>query len=85
MKLRHDDPVAMKNFILCVQNRMNALKATSEDGKANIKSKRVCSLHSSFRNFSANLSLFAIVYLVILADGVYARNHMRYQEQQKKP
>lgn len=61
MKLRHDDPVAMKNFILSVQNRMNELKATSEDGKSNINNKRVCCLYGSFRNFSVNLRLFAIV------------------------
>ncbi|KAL6342941.1 hypothetical protein AAG906_016961 [Vitis piasezkii] len=41
IKLRHDDPVAMKNFILSVQNRMNELKATSEDGKSNINNKRM--------------------------------------------
>ncbi|KHG04814.1 Nucleolar MIF4G domain-containing 1 [Gossypium arboreum] len=36
-----DDPVAMKNFILCVQNRVNELKALSGDGEAKINGKRM--------------------------------------------
>lgn len=41
MKIRGDDPVAMKNFILCVQNRVNELKALSGGGEAKINGKRV--------------------------------------------
>ncbi|MBA0803516.1 hypothetical protein Gohar_013719, partial [Gossypium harknessii] len=41
MKIRGDDPVAMKNFILCVQNRVNELKALSGDGEAKINGKRM--------------------------------------------
>ncbi|TYI02407.1 hypothetical protein ES332_A11G265400v1 [Gossypium tomentosum] len=41
MKIRADDPVAMKNFILCVQNRVNELKALSGDGEAKINGKRM--------------------------------------------
>lgn len=41
MKIRADDPAAMKNFILNVQNRVNELKVSSGDGQENIISKRV--------------------------------------------
>ncbi|KAK9289580.1 hypothetical protein L1049_007736 [Liquidambar formosana] len=41
MKLRGDDPAAMKNFILTVQNRVNELKASSGDGQAKIDNKRM--------------------------------------------
>lgn len=41
MKIRGDDPGAMKSFILSVQNRVNELKASPDDGKKNINSKRV--------------------------------------------
>lgn len=46
MKLRGDDPGAMKDFILGIQNSVNQLKSHSagqEDGKAEIHSKRVSS------------------------------------------
>lgn len=42
MKLRGDDPTAMKNFILSVQNRVNELKASSGDGQDKNNNKRVC-------------------------------------------
>ena len=42
MKLRGDDPAAMKDFILSVQTRVNELKAASGDAEANAHSKRVC-------------------------------------------
>lgn len=44
MKLRSDDPSAMKDFVLGIQNRVNELKSLSEskeDGKSKINSKRV--------------------------------------------
>ncbi|XP_041024108.1 nucleolar MIF4G domain-containing protein 1 isoform X2 [Juglans microcarpa x Juglans regia] len=41
MKIRSDDPSAMKNFILSIQNRVNDLKASSGDGQQNINSKRL--------------------------------------------
>ncbi|KAE8699220.1 MIF4G domain and MA3 domain-containing protein isoform 1 [Hibiscus syriacus] len=41
MKIRGDDPAAMKNFILCVQNRVSELKAPSGDGEAKINGKRM--------------------------------------------
>ncbi|OAY62973.1 Nucleolar MIF4G domain-containing protein 1 [Ananas comosus] len=44
MKLRGDDPSAMKDFVLCIQNRVNVLKSYSEgtqDGNPNINSKRM--------------------------------------------
>ncbi|KAK2984666.1 hypothetical protein RJ640_006649 [Escallonia rubra] len=41
MKLRGDDPVDMKNFILSVQNRVNELKASSGDEQANTRGKRM--------------------------------------------
>jgi nucleolar MIF4G domain-containing protein 1 len=47
MKLRGDDPGAMKDFILSIQNSVNQLKlhsAVREDGKADIHSKRVSCL-----------------------------------------
>ncbi|XP_038982508.1 nucleolar MIF4G domain-containing protein 1 isoform X2 [Phoenix dactylifera] len=44
MKLRSDDPTAMKDFVLGIQNRVNELKSLSErkeNGKSNINSKRM--------------------------------------------
>ncbi|KAJ7976415.1 Nucleolar MIF4G domain-containing protein 1 [Quillaja saponaria] len=41
MKIRSADPVAMKNFILSVQNRVNELKASPADGQDKINSKRM--------------------------------------------
>ncbi|KAJ8421630.1 hypothetical protein Cgig2_021930 [Carnegiea gigantea] len=41
MKLRGDDPAAMKDFILSVQTRVNELKAASGDTVANTHSKRM--------------------------------------------
>jgi len=41
MKLRADDPAAMKDFILSVQNTSNKLKASSEDDNEKKNSKRV--------------------------------------------
>ena len=46
MKLRRDDPAAMKDFIQSVQNRVKELKATSGDGKSNINNKRVCFVYN---------------------------------------
>lgn len=40
MRLRRDDPVGMKNFIISVQNRVNELKA-SESGQSHTCSKNV--------------------------------------------
>nr|XP_016497732.1 PREDICTED: nucleolar MIF4G domain-containing protein 1-like [Nicotiana tabacum] len=41
MKLRGDDPVGMKNFIVSVQNRVNELKASSGEGQSNTIGKRM--------------------------------------------
>ncbi|KAF5937939.1 hypothetical protein HYC85_025445 [Camellia sinensis] len=41
MNLRGDDPAAMKDFVLSVQNRANELKASSGNGQANTSSKRL--------------------------------------------
>lgn len=41
MNLRSDDPIAMKNFVLNVQNRANELKASPESGQRNANSKRM--------------------------------------------
>ncbi|RZB47450.1 Nucleolar MIF4G domain-containing protein 1 [Glycine soja] len=41
MKLRADDPAAMKDFILSVQNTSNKLKASSEDDNEKKNSKRM--------------------------------------------
>lgn len=46
MKLRGDDPTAMKDFILGVQNKVNELKSLSgsiPDGQPKINNKRVFS------------------------------------------
>ncbi|XP_035545661.1 nucleolar MIF4G domain-containing protein 1-like [Juglans regia] len=48
MKIRSDDPSAMKNFILSIQNRVNELKASSGDGQQNIHSKRISLLNMEF-------------------------------------
>lgn len=44
MKIRADDPAAMKNFILSVQNTSNKLKASSGDDSEKKNSKRVSML-----------------------------------------
>lgn len=44
MKLRGDDPTAMKDFVLSIQNRVNEAKLLSEskqDGNLKINNKRV--------------------------------------------
>uniref|UniRef100_A0A2P2KZS7 Nucleolar MIF4G domain-containing protein 1 isoform X2 n=2 Tax=Rhizophora mucronata TaxID=61149 RepID=A0A2P2KZS7_RHIMU len=41
IKIRADDPAAMKNFIQSVQNRVNELKASSREGQTNIDRKRI--------------------------------------------
>ncbi|VVA20253.1 PREDICTED: nucleolar MIF4G [Prunus dulcis] len=41
MKIRADDPLAMKNFIQSVQNRVNELKASYGDNQDNTNSKRM--------------------------------------------
>ncbi|XP_052728744.1 uncharacterized protein LOC108329092 isoform X2 [Vigna angularis] len=41
MKIRVDDPAAMKDFILCVQNTSNKLKASSGDDSQKKNSKRM--------------------------------------------
>ncbi|PON45563.1 Armadillo-type fold containing protein [Parasponia andersonii] len=41
MKIRADDPLSMKNFILGVQSRVTELKASSGEGQENINSKRM--------------------------------------------
>ncbi|XP_052186398.1 uncharacterized protein LOC127797491 isoform X2 [Diospyros lotus] len=41
MNLRSDNPSAMKNFVLCVQNRANALKGSSENGQKITSNKRM--------------------------------------------
>ncbi|XP_009616414.1 uncharacterized protein [Nicotiana tomentosiformis] len=41
MKLRGDDPVGMKNFIVSVQNRVNELKTSSGEGQSNTIGKRM--------------------------------------------
>ncbi|KAI7993104.1 Nucleolar MIF4G domain-containing protein 1 [Camellia lanceoleosa] len=41
MNLRGDDPAAMKDFVLSVQNRANELKASSGNGQADTSSKRM--------------------------------------------
>lgn len=47
MKLRGDDPGAMKDFVLGIQNSVNQLKlhyGVGEDGKTDIRSRRVSCL-----------------------------------------
>ncbi|XP_031094036.1 nucleolar MIF4G domain-containing protein 1-like isoform X2 [Ipomoea triloba] len=41
MKLRGDDPVGMKNFIISIQNRVNELKTLSRDAQSSLDSKRM--------------------------------------------
>lgn len=87
MKIRADDPLAMKDFILNVQNRVNELKASSAEGRSNINSKRVSlyalfSLLLSYRknillNFLKNYFISSDLFcLVIILDGVHACNHI---------
>ncbi|KAH7666317.1 hypothetical protein IHE45_13G093400 [Dioscorea alata] len=46
MKLRGDDPTAMKDFVLDIQNRVNELKNSNlmQDAKSKINSKRMQSM-----------------------------------------
>lgn len=41
MKIRGDDPTAMKNFIQSVQSRVNELKSSSGEDQAKMIGKRV--------------------------------------------
>ncbi|XP_022966215.1 nucleolar MIF4G domain-containing protein 1-like [Cucurbita maxima] len=41
MKIRGDDPCAMKNFIVSVQSKVNEVKAASRDDQQNINGKRM--------------------------------------------
>ncbi|KAJ4839289.1 hypothetical protein Tsubulata_035582, partial [Turnera subulata] len=41
MKVRGDDPISMKNFIQSVQDRVNELKTSSQQGHTHISSKRM--------------------------------------------
>ncbi|VFQ95346.1 unnamed protein product [Cuscuta campestris] len=41
MKLRGDDPIAMKNFIMSIQNRVNELKTLPTATQSNLNSKRM--------------------------------------------
>lgn len=51
MKIRADDPAAMKDFILGVQNRVNELKASSGAGQENRNGKRVRYLLTLYLKF----------------------------------
>lgn len=70
MKLRSDDPAAMKDFIVSVQNRVNELKSNSETNDASKGGRRVCLLYNSS---SYSYFLFSVIILLaLLPDGVYA-------------
>lgn len=70
MRLRGDDPVGMKNFIISVQSRVNELKAASENGQSNLSSKRV--MHGLVLNYDF-LRLFPTSLTSgICVDGVHA-------------
>lgn len=53
MKIRGDDPGAMKSFIASVQNRVNELKASPDEGEKNINSKRVSCQFISSKNINS--------------------------------
>lgn len=71
MKIRADDPLAMKIFIQSVQNRVNELKASSGAGQAFINNKRVSFCHEKFSETYLFINS-RNVYQVILADGLHA-------------
>ena len=73
MKIRADDPLSMKNFILGVQSRVNELKASAGEGQKKINNKRV-SLYMFFllKFLLSLLPELVIIYLVVTADGVHA-------------
>lgn len=60
MKLRGDDPSAMKDFVLSIQNSVNQLKlkahpAGQDNGQAEMHSKRVgCLFYGYLRNITCN-------------------------------
>jgi hypothetical protein len=64
MKLRADDPTAMKNFIQSVQNTVNELKASPGDGQENINSKRVtlCNFKCYYQKGSSCCFFFLFAY-----------------------
>lgn len=67
MKIRSDDPTSMKNFIISVQNRVNDLKFSPEDGQKGINSKRVSvyCIYTSKSN-AVSSSCFRAKYLNVL-------------------
>ena len=73
MKIRADDPLSMKNFILGVQSRVNELKTSAGEGQKKINNKRV-SLYVFFllKFLLSLLPELVIIYLVVTADGVHA-------------
>lgn len=73
MKIRADDPLSMKNFILGVQSRVNELKASAGEGQKKKNNKRV-SLYMFFllKFLLSLLPELVIIYLVLTADGVHA-------------
>ncbi|GFY90505.1 MIF4G domain-containing protein [Actinidia rufa] len=54
MNLRGDDPDAMKNFVLSVQNRANELKAPSGNGQPSTISKRMEFMLETIRDIKNN-------------------------------
>lgn len=73
MKIRADDPAAMRDFILSVQNRVNDLKASSGDGQENINGKRVRYLLRLYlKTFAYYFLLLICICMVLLADAVHA-------------
>lgn len=92
LKLRGDDPAAMRDFIFSVQQRVLELKSPPErasNGQPVMNSKRV----SFVRNFWMFVHLIytncehilgTVHHFHLLADRIYAGDHMWYQEQQKE-
>lgn len=70
MKIRADDPAAMKDFILGVQNRVNELKASSGDSQESINGKRVRYLQSLYRK--------TFVYYFLLVICILQGNFCRW-------
>lgn len=80
MKLRSDDPAAMKDFILSVQDRVNTLKTSTVNGTPMIDSRRVYTFsHCSSRSILSVNACIEIIYLMLnfSADGVHVRNNLR--------
>lgn len=83
MKLRGDDPTAMKDFIFNIQKKVTEFRSLSDDsqeGKRSISRVNSCQCAP----FTILIPICTLSYFISpsFADGIHAREDMWYKEQQ---